>query len=81
MTNDEFQKICCSQFVLIHEKLDSLDDAFRGKDDRPGVNQRLGTLETDAGRRKKFEWVAITVIVGLIFTVCTSWILGGIKIG
>ena len=92
MTNDEFQKMCSEQFRQIHttlyeldtsieKKFGSLDDSIRGKNGCKGINQRLGTLETYAAGRKKFDWMALTAIAGLVFTLCASWILGGIKIG
>lgn len=81
MTNEEFQNVCLAEFKEVHGKLDSLDDALRGTNGTKGLNSRLGALERCVASRKKFDWMALTAIVGLAFTLCAKWILGSVKIG
>ena len=59
MSNSEQYEICRREFSEIHAKLDRLDESIRGNG-KPGIQFRLGRLESAEAIRSRLLW-AITV--------------------
>ena len=59
-----YNLICKKEFEQLNEKLDSLDKSIRGNG-RPGIQQRLLTVENCIGSLRRFIWIIITAIVSV----------------
>ena len=52
----QYEKICKDEFVLVHTKLDKLDEAIRGNG-KVGITTRLDRLERSEAVRSKLLWI------------------------
>jgi len=68
--NDQYDRVCKSEFASIHVKLDRLDDAIRGNG-RPGIQLRLDRLEAAEAVRSRLMWIiagsTVTLALGAVW--------------
>ena len=67
--NKQYEKICKDEFILVHTKLDKLDEAIRGNG-KVGIMTRLDRLERAEAVRSRLLWLiagsAVTVAGSLV---------------
>ena len=68
--NDQYDRVCKSEFASIHVKLDRLDEAIRGNG-KPGIQLRLDRLEAAEAVRSKLLWIiagsTVTLSLGAVW--------------
>jgi len=74
--NDQFERVCKSEFQELHVKLDKLDEAIRGNG-KPGIQLRLDRLEAAERTRGKLIWLIAGSAVSLAGSSLWRVIFGG----
>ena len=64
--HDPMFETCQEKFELLFQKLDKIDMAIRGNG-KPGLNQRMAQIETDARRTARLIWLVVgAAVTGLV---------------
>ena len=80
MTETSHDEWIQKQFEAVHDKLDRLDEAIRGRPgngSRPGIQVRLDRLEQNARRQSKLIWLIAGAVATATATGVVVWVTAG----
>ena len=65
---------CEKNFEILFKKLDKMDEAIRGNG-KPGIQARLGSLESKAKSQSRLLWMLVGACLSVATTVAIALIL------